>query len=482
MVANMAKPKSMLGLFAHTLLITALALFWSSCGDDPVKPTDPPRITQFTATPSDIMLGDSSLIAYAVTGPDSTKLFPGGTKLSPAASGSHWVKPSTPTDYGLVAYNKGGKDSASLTITMSGAVPLIESFVLNEDTILIGDSTVLSWRALRADSIVINNGLGRMSDPDSGQITAHPTTTTLYRAIAYNQIGTDTATASARVEIPYAVNAVYGTHFKGVMGAGIVEPEFRFRVLDQAGVALRRPWLHFSVVEGDGTLLADSLQPDANGAIINNYTFDGQLGYGLIRAMVPDVDTLDVKVRASVIRFGVDGQGQYVRLYDTYADVLALNGTPASIDPDPRPEQTINYVDYEGNLGVVLVVYDTNNDNIVQGNEQVVSVILASQFVGDASPEGISPGSSIHAVRSAYGTPDVFFYDPGDPPTNPPAWGMQYDALGALFYASTTPPDSSIIEIHLWDPSPPVSLDVAGKTDPATFLGQQVGVRFPRRK
>ena len=466
---------------ANTTVLAAVvaSIIFHGCGDDPVKPTDPPRITQFTAAPSDIVPGDSSLIAYAVTGADSTKLFPSGTRLSPAASGDCWVKPLVPTNYGLVAYNKGGKDSASLTITMTGAIPNIESFVAHEDTILIGDSTVLSWQTLRADSIVINNGLGRMSDAASGQITAHPTTTTSYRAIAYNQIGTDTATASAHVEIPYAVNAVYGTHFKGVMGAGIAEPEFRFRVLDQAGVALRRPWLYFSVVAGDGTLLADSLLADANGAIINNYTFDGQLGYGVVRATVPGVDTLDVKVRASVIRFGADGQGQYVKLYDTYADVFALNGQPESIDPDPRPEQTINYVDYESTLGVVFVIYDTNNDNIVQDSESVVSVILASQFTGVTSLEGIGIGSSIHAVRAAYGVPDVFFYDP----SNPPAWGMQYDDLGALFYASTTPPDSSIIEIHLWDPTLPSPAGVAGSIDPKVIPSSQpVGIRFSGRK
>jgi hypothetical protein len=459
------------------LAVVVASIFLHGCGEDPVKPTDPPRITQFTASPPDIMPGDSSLITYTVTGADSTKLFPSGTKLSPAASGSNWVKPPIPTAYGLVAYNKGGKDSASLTITMSGAVPIIESFVANEDTILIGDSTVLSWQTLRADSIVINNGLGRMSNAASGQITAHPTATTSYRAIAYNQIGTDTATASARVEIPYAVNAVYGTHFKGAMGAGIVEPEFRFRVLDQAGVALRKPWLYFSVVEGDGTLLADSLLPDANGAIINDYTFDGQLGYGVVRAIVPGVDTLDVKVRASVIRFGADGQGQYVRLWDTYADVLALNGTPVSVD---HPVDTVPYyyVNYEQALGVVPVVYDLNEDGVVQNSDPVIEVIVNTVF-SDTSEAGIRIGSSIHEVRAAYGTPDVFYYEDNPPP---PAWGLRYNSLGVLFWASPTPPDSSIFEIHLWDPTPPVPLDAAGETHPPGYSGRQVGIRFSLRK
>jgi hypothetical protein len=250
------------------------------------------------------------------------------------------------------------------------------------------------------------------------------------------------------VEIPYAVNAVYGNHFKGVMGTGIVEPEFRFRVLDQAGNALRTTRLYFSVVEGDGALLADSLLPDANGAILNNYTFDGQLGYGLVRATVPGVDTLDVKVRASVIRFGADGQGQYVRLSDVYSDVVALNGLPDSVRPDPFVWR--NYAIYEDNLSVVLAITDLNQSETAEPDEPISKIILNNAFAA-RSPEGIGIGSPIADVRSAYDTADYHFYDP----VYPPAEGFVYNTLGAIFYASTTDVDSAIIEIHLSTPSPP---------------------------
>ncbi|MCX6835400.1 MAG: hypothetical protein NTW07_09765, partial [candidate division Zixibacteria bacterium] len=343
----------------------------------------------------------------------------------------------------------------------------------DEDTILIGDSTVLSWRTLRTDSIVINNGLGRQNNAESGGIVLHPTTATSYRAIAYNQIGADTATASARVEIPYTVNAVYGTHFKGAMGDGIAEPEFRFRVLDQAGAALRRPWLHFSVVNGDGVLLADSALPDANGAILNDYTFSGQLGYGVVRAMVPGVDTLDVKVRASVIRFGADGQGQYVKLWDTYEDVLALNGTPASVD-HPDETKPYYYVNYEQALGVVPIVYDVSGDGVVQDSEPVFEVILNSVFA-DTSLEGIGVGSTIGSIRAAYGTPDVLVPDPDDPISS---LKMIYNSIGVLFYLSKATPDSAVFEIHLWDPTPGSPANTHSKTALTGYSGQAVGVRF----
>ena len=452
--------------------LVVVILWIQSCGKDPVKPGSPPRITRFTATPSDILPGDSSLLEYTVTGADSVRLMPDGVKLTPASSGSRWVKPSRPTVYSLTAYNKDGTDLETASVTMSGAMPLISRFELTQDTILIGDSTALIWKTFRTDSISINNGLGRMINADTGGIVVKPNISTSYRATAYNQFGVDTATVAARVEVPYAVNALYGSYFKGVMGGGIQGPQFRFRILDQAGETLRKPWLFFSIVEGDGALLIDSSLPDAGGGVTNNYTFSGRLGYGLVRALVRNVDTLDVKIRASVIRFGADGQGQYIKLYDTYADVVALDGQPASID-HPVPADPYYYINYEQALGVVPIVFDGNGDGIVQNTEHVFEVIMNSVFTG-TSEEGIGIGSGINSVRAAYGAPNNFFYDP----STPPAWGMEYDTLGAIFYASTTPPDSAIIEIHVWEPTLPSPAGL--KSRPAIALGRQRphGIRY----
>jgi hypothetical protein len=78
---------------------------------------------------------------------------------------------------------------------------------------------------------------------------------------------------------------------------------------------------------------------------------------------------------------------------------------------------------------------------------------------------GIGIGSTIQEVRDAYDTANSHFFSPGDPP----AEAFVYDSLGALFYASTAEADSSIIEIHIWDPtagsgSPAVSRAAAGRS------------------
>lgn len=453
-------------------LLTTIATFslvvitCSGCGDDPVEPIQPPSIISFSAQPSDIMPGDSSLVTYEVTEADEVRLLPGNISLTPVSSGELYVSPAIPTSYGLVASNKGGQDSASLTISMTGATPSIDLLRFQPDTILVGDSTVLEWRTTRADSIVIDQGLGRMAATDSGVVVVHPAAPTVYTAIAYNAIGTDTAIATPRVEVPFSISVMNGRHYKGVMGGGLQEPELSLRILDAFGRTLYLPSLEFSLIAGDGTLDAVSVTPDATGAILNDYQFDGQLGYGLVRARVPDVDSVDLKFRASVLRLGPDGQGQFVRFGDLYADVKALNSEPLKETYDDRPGYDLVYADYEASLGVVFAIFDANDDNIAQDTEPVAEIIVNTVY-SEQTPQGIGIGSSIHDVRQTYGNnPDRFFHSPADQ-NNAEAWGLRYDSLGALFYASVIAPDSAIIEIHIWEP---VGSRGAGEGNPKRLL------------
>jgi hypothetical protein len=177
------------------LLITLAGCGGGGGGTNP-QPT-PPQITAFSSSVSDIMPGDSILLTYAATGADSLVLTPPRFKVEPAGSGSFYRKPSRPVKYVLTAYNNDGKDSSTLLITMANAVPVIQSAVLDEDTIAKKDTARLTYTVLRADSTVVS-AIGKLANATSGIAKLSPPQTGTITMIAYNAIGSDTTSFTTR--------------------------------------------------------------------------------------------------------------------------------------------------------------------------------------------------------------------------------------------------------------------------------------------
>ncbi len=249
-------------------IITGAALVFMlagllSCGDD--GPTEPPKVTKpditsFTGTPTDIAPGDSVLFAYTAVRADSLKLFPTGQKLTNAVSGSLYVKPAVATTYTLRAYNSAGQDSAKVSISMTSVVPVINTFTVSEDTVVVSDSTQVTWGCVRVDSVKLNGTL-KLTPAAGGTAWFTPPASGLLTLIAYNQYGRDTANLTVRVEVPAQVQPVGGIlYYKGEMGSSQQFPQMRFRVVDQFASPLYKVWMKFTLLEGDGTLSADSLQ------------------------------------------------------------------------------------------------------------------------------------------------------------------------------------------------------------------------------
>lgn len=414
-------------------------------GDGPVTPTNPPTIRMFSLAPTDMAPGDSTRMTYAVTGADSVILLPDNLLLLPADTGQQWLKPTTPQSYTLRAYNIHGQDSASASLTMNAASPQIDVFVAVEDTLLVGDSTLLYWKARRSDSIAIQ-GLGSFTTTDSSGVVVAPSTTTFYRAIAYNSVARDTADELITVEVPAALvsinTTVYGDYYRGAMGGGLINPLPQFRVENATGNPLTRPWIHFSVLEGDGTLSADSLQPITNGIATLGYQFDGSSGRARIRALVRGIDTLDVSIRADTIIAGDGGQGQYVLFDDTYAQVLAYYGQPAAIDLDPNSLDFF-YLDYENTLELVFMLWDNDNGGFANTTDEVKGVIVTEGWTGGKLQGQVGIGSTITEVRALYGTEDAIVHDT----TAPPADSYVYDTLGLEFWVFEG--DSVVFEFHV---------------------------------
>lgn len=428
------------------------------CGGD--KPSEPqiqkPDITQFTATPTDILAGDSTLATYTAVRADSLVLIPTGTKLGNANSGSLYLKPPIPTRYTLHAYNTAGRDSSSILITMSSHSPLL-SFALSEDTIVIGDSTELLFSAFREDSIVIA-GIGKVTPADSGSRYIKPTATTSYTAIAYGPYGSDTETVVLRVEVPYQIQAANGIYFKGTMGSSVVSPSMRFRVVDFNAQMLRKVWTHFSVIDGDGAVSPDSVRAGEDGFVQATYSFSGSRADAMVRIAVPGVDSIDLFVRANLLVPGAIAQAQYILLSDSYQTIKGFNGTPVAIDPVPG--KYLRVANYEASLGFVAVIDDANHNDIADDGEVVNTLVkvfgdertglIINTVSKDTSAEGIGIGSSISNIRTAYGSPDsAYIYSILD------TLVAFYSSRGLTFFCGMNTPtggDTIVAEIHLWKP------------------------------
>lgn len=240
---------------------------------------------------------------------------------------------------------------------------------------------------------------------------------------------------------PDRIVTANGLCYKGSMGSNTTDNPLTFRLTDEDNDNYPYRRINFSLLEGDGELSATSVETDKDGEAVIQYLFNGSLGHAVIRAAYSDITPSDVYIRASTIIPGVDGQGQYVLFEDTYKDVKDFNGLPASVDVDPN--YYLLYVNYEAAKGVVVMIDDENQDELISDDEDVIGVIVNTIYTGKTA-DSIGIGSTIADLRTAYGTPDMVWYDP----TYPPAVVIQYSLLGMTCYGERAS-DTTIFEIHV---------------------------------
>lgn len=439
-------------LIFAVLVVLAILILSLGCGkDDPVGPVIPaPVIDIFSASPNDIIPPDSALITWKTRMADSVKIFPSGQKLNPKDSGQVYVKPTVPTNYKLVAYSRGGKDSTQISVVMTALAANIGTFSITPDTVVIGDSSLIGWRTTQADSIVINQGIGKVNPTDTGTMTVFLSNSVTYTAVAYSIYGNDTTPISVRVKKPNSVRTLGSSYYTGAMGSSTLNPALRFAVADAQSLFIENLWIKLRLLQGDGLIIpADSVLTNANGLGSVSYDFSGQLGHAVISANFRNIDTIDVFLRANTIIPGIGGQGQYVLLSEKLADVKNFNGNPISIDVDPN--FFVNYANYETFFHVVFAINDANQDTLAQDTEDVLAILLTSGYTGKTK-DSIGIGSTYNEIKAVYGPPDSVIYDP----TPPPALLFVYNSVGLVFFADTvvgSPVDTNVavFEIHMDD-------------------------------
>lgn len=162
-------------------------------------------ISSFTAYPSTISSGSTSMLAWATTGCHAAEITNGpGTTVSVSPSGARVVGPLyTTTTYTLTATGTtGGSTTATVTVNVGSPACVVTSFIATPSTISSGGSSTLSWSTTGCTSMAIVSSAGPFSAPSvlSGSTSTGPlTATTTYTITATN--GTTSMMRSVTVTV-----------------------------------------------------------------------------------------------------------------------------------------------------------------------------------------------------------------------------------------------------------------------------------------
>ena len=175
-----------------------------------VRPTwaDDPALTDVTANPASIELGDSSALQWTPREDVQEVLINGGGLTDEPATGtSHVVMPRETTTYTLEAYDQEGAELGTFELTVTvrptwADDPALTDVTANPASIELGDSSALQWTPREDVQEVLINGGGLTDEPATG--TSHvvmPRETTTYTLEAYDQEGAELGTFELTVTV-----------------------------------------------------------------------------------------------------------------------------------------------------------------------------------------------------------------------------------------------------------------------------------------
>jgi hypothetical protein len=325
--------------------------------------------------------------------------------------------------------------------------PSITSFTADPPNIAPGDSTLLSYEVKGADSVKLFPDNIKLTDAVSGSLYVKPTQLTQYILIAYNENGQASDTVTVIVASLAVLNGYY---YKGEMGSDVLTPPLALQALEAGSGPSQDTWIHASVITGDGTLAADSVQPGADDTAYIEYNFDGSLGHAVIQAWIKDIDTTDLFLRARTIIPGDNFQGQYALYRDTYALIQEFYGNPSAV-VNPEPGSGYLVLDYEPTDSIVFLVGEVGAINGQVSAMDTVYRILITGSQTAATAEGIAVGATYPELLAAFGAPQTSGVYPGYPQDTL----LYYDSLGLLFWCNKA--DTVVNQIDMLVPDTPLS-------------------------
>lgn len=166
------------------------------------------NITNFTATPQTIYDGQSSTLGWTVSAGTNCSI--DQSIGSVGLSGTQSVSPSSTTIYTLSCDGQhggsGDSQAVTLTVTPAPVAADISSFTASPATIVVGESSTLSWSVAVGQDCSIDQGVGAVSTSGSQAVSPVATTTYILSCNGINGGAFDTSNTSVTVN-PAPVNA-----------------------------------------------------------------------------------------------------------------------------------------------------------------------------------------------------------------------------------------------------------------------------------
>src|SRR5579872_1009836 len=163
------------------------------------------QITACSATPTNIMAGESATLTYQTVNATQVSISGIGNV---ANSGSITVTPAATTTYIVSAVGQGGQGpsvTCQVTVTVTpGQMPRIDKFTGAPLNILAGQTATLLWQVENATTVTISN-VG--TEALVGTQDVQPQQTTTYTLTASNSLGSVTATVTINVQQGVKINS-----------------------------------------------------------------------------------------------------------------------------------------------------------------------------------------------------------------------------------------------------------------------------------
>ncbi len=177
-----------------------------------VKPEfeNPPKlkINRFNIVPKSLQSGQTAELFWNVSG--ATQVFIDNKsdlkRVEVSPSGRIAVTPLETTNYTLIAYDRSMLAVSTVaTIDVHGQPPAPQVTLKADPTdILAGDNVTLTWKTLFANTVIIDNGIGKVNA--NGTIMVAPKTTTTYTLAATGSGGSIIANITIKVLNSQATN------------------------------------------------------------------------------------------------------------------------------------------------------------------------------------------------------------------------------------------------------------------------------------